>query len=906
MKPMKRTFLLYVAVPLLVAALFSALHFAPLVETTENRMYDMLLRAKPSIEESDRILLLNIDDTAIVNIGVWPWSRDIVARGLILLREFEARTVSLDIEYVEQSPLGVNSSVLNEEIPELFDSEFSRIRGNIEDLFDALAAGQISLEDAEEFVGDLTELTEESRQLLLDRVTDIARDNDELMQNTARLNGNAYFTVNMLSRPDPVVRDAAEEYAREHFAVDPEIASEAEGTFASAGGIRPTILPIMEGAAGLGFVNVHVDPDGVRRRINLLFENDGAYYPQLALSPVLDVLGNPRLVAEKDTLRLEEAQMPDGETTDISIPLTEDGKALIHWPRGGFADTYRHESYYRLVVHEELEERLLSNLRTMAEAGYLDYYEGDFDPLQAYEYAERIKEDVLAGGDPDQMDEYVEVRAAFFDAVGDFLAEGTEEAIIADLERVLEQPDVPDDLESEYEELLTEVPDNFDNTADVYERLSETRDTLSEQITDSIIFVGLTATGTVDIGVTPFSERYANVGTHASVANMILENDFLDAYPLWYSIVAAAALALIVAALIRKLDPLPSILVGVVATVVFLATGSLFFIQTGTYFPLLTPTLSIFFTFLSITAVKFIETAKERSFIKNAFSHYLSTDVINDLISDPSKLSLGGEKKYLTAFFTDVKGFSTISEQLDPTDLVKLLNSYLTEMSNIILDQRGTIDKYEGDAIISFFGAPVEYTDHAARACRSALRMKRMEAILNEHVTSENLSPNPLHTRIGINTGEMVVGNMGTAQKMDYTMMGNSVNLAARLEGVNKQYGTWILISETTRNEAGDEFLFRRLDRVRVVGITEPVRLFELVDERSAADGRTAEALEAFEEGLSRFEAQDWQQALEHFEATLEARPDDGPTKLYAKRCRDFMKKAPPANWDGVYNLSMK
>ncbi|MFP4613733.1 MAG: CHASE2 domain-containing protein [Spirochaetaceae bacterium] len=903
---MKRTFLLYVAVPLLVAALFSALHFAPLVETTENRMYDMLLRAKPSIEESDRILLLNIDDTAIVNIGVWPWSRDIVARGLILLREFEARTVSLDIEYVEQSPLGVNSSVLNEEIPELFDSEFSRIRGNIEDLFDALAAGQISLEDAEEFVGDLTELTEESRQLLLDRVTDIARDNDELMENTARLNGNAYFTVNMLSRPDPVVRDAAEEYAREHFAVDPEIASEAEGTFASAGGIRPTILPIMEGAAGLGFVNVHVDPDGVRRRINLLFENDGAYYPQLALSPVLDVLGNPRLVAEKDTLRLEEAQMPDGETTDISIPLTEDGKALIHWPRGGFADTYRHESYYRLVVHEELEERLLSNLRTMAEAGYLDYYEGDFDPLQAYEYAERIKEDVLAGGDPDQMDEYVEVRAAFFDAVGDFLAEGTEEAIIADLERVLEQPDVPDDLESEYEELLTEVPDNFDNTADVYERLSETRDTLSEQITDSIIFVGLTATGTVDIGVTPFSERYANVGTHASVANMILENDFLDAYPLWYSIVAAAALALIVAALIRKLDPLPSILVGVVATVVFLATGSLFFIQTGTYFPLLTPTLSIFFTFLSITAVKFIETAKERSFIKNAFSHYLSTDVINDLISDPSKLSLGGEKKYLTAFFTDVKGFSTISEQLDPTDLVKLLNSYLTEMSNIILDQRGTIDKYEGDAIISFFGAPVEYTDHAARACRSALRMKRMEAILNEHVTSENLSPNPLHTRIGINTGEMVVGNMGTAQKMDYTMMGNSVNLAARLEGVNKQYGTWILISETTRNEAGDEFLFRRLDRVRVVGITEPVRLFELVDERSAADGRTAEALEAFEEGLSRFEAQDWQQALEHFEATLEARPDDGPTKLYAKRCRDFMKKAPPANWDGVYNLSMK
>ena len=188
--------------------------------------------------------------------------------------------------------------------------------------------------------------------------------------------------------------------------------------------------------------------------------------------------------------------------------------------------------------------------------------------------------------------------------------------------------------------------------------------------------------------------------------------------------------------------------------------------------------------------------------MRNAWGHYLSSEVINDLLANPEKLNLGGEKKFITAMFTDVRGFSTISEVLDPTALVHLINLYLTEMSDIILELRGTIDKYEGDAIISFFGAPVDLPDHARRACMAAIRMKRAETALNERFLAEKLAPSALHTRIGINTGEMTVGNMGTPQRMDYTMMGSSVNLAARLEGVNKQYGTWILISEITQDSA--------------------------------------------------------------------------------------------------------
>ena len=397
-----------------------------------------------------------------------------------------------------------------------------------------------------------------------------------------------------------------------------------------------------------------------------------------------------------------------------------------------------------------------------------------------------------------------------------------------------------------------------------------------------------------------------NVGTHASLVNTILSGRFLDDLPWWYAALLGAVLCVIMTFAIRSLNPLLSILVGAGFLVLLAAADVTYFLLTGIFFNLLTPLLSVFFTLISLTLFKFLVLEKEKSFLRNAFSHYLSTDVINELITDPEKLNLGGEKKYLTAMFTDVRGFSTVSESLDPTDLVKLLNAYLTDMSDIILDLKGTIDKYEGDAIISFFGAPVAFDDHAAKACLSAVRMKKMEAILNEHFIKEEMSPTPLLTRLGINTGEMVVGNMGTSQKMDYTIMGSSVNLAARLEGVNKQYGTWVLISETTHNEAGAGFTTRKLDRVRVVGIKTPVRLYELIDEKNSAPKNINEGIEIFHQGLDFFEAKNWEKATEYFQAVRKIIPADGPSEVFIKRCNQYRKKPPADNWDGVFNLSVK
>ena len=292
--------------------------------------------------------------------------------------------------------------------------------------------------------------------------------------------------------------------------------------------------------------------------------------------------------------------------------------------------------------------------------------------------------------------------------------------------------------------------------------------------------------------------------------------------------------------------------------------------------------------------------------LRRAFSTYLSEDVVEEIVTDPTRLQLGGEKRFMTALFTDIRNFTAIAEVLSPEHLVELLNYYLSSMSDIILEQKGTIDKYEGDAIVSFFGAPLLLPDHASRACETAIMMKRLENEINHYIAENTLSPAPLHTRMGINSGDMVVGNMGTQRKMNYTIVSNAVNLAARLEGVNKQYGTWILASETTIKETQGRLLTRRLDRIRVVGINEPVRIYEVVEIKEDAPADLHEKIRLFRHAFDLFESRSWENALEAFNRLLEQFPGDAPSLLYVNRCRQFLEYPPPDDWDGVFTFEEK
>jgi adenylate cyclase len=891
-------------IPFAVAAFFSLANLLGFYRNAELRIYDLALHLKPAVPENPSLLFLDIDDTAIAKVGSFPWSRDLMADGLITMSEFGAAYAVFDIEYVDPSPRGVDAQLLEQEVPELFGSEFGLIKQNIRDLFEALRQGNIGLADAADYIRQLEELTDSSRQKLLAKVAEIARDNDAYLGRAARLFGKTFFTVNMVPEPEPNLSEELRRYVLDNIAL-PRV-QVAEGLPHMAADIRPAILPVMRGALGAGFPNVVIDRDGVRRRIDLVRGYGERFFAQLGFAALLDWLGGPEVSVEASRIVLKGAQLPGKGRRDLVIPLAEGRRFLINWPKKKYLDSFRHLTYWELVRYRRLEQDLVHNLKLMEGAGYLAEFKGNYGLLDPFRYAQRILEEVLGGGDLRGMEEYRQARETFFRDVGQFLEGPAEAELAGKYENLLASGQLKESDRAAVRQVQEALPKVFAATREVYKNLAQSRATLQEELKGSFCILGWTGTSTTDIGVTPFEEEYMNVGTHAAVVNTILSGRFLDSLAWWVSALAALGLAVAVYFLTHRLGPLGSILVGLGFLVLIAALGLGFFLVTGIYLQLLTPLLTVFFTLFVLILFKFLVLEKEKSYIRNAFSHYLSTDVINELIADPEKLKLGGEKKLLTAMFTDVRGFSTISETMDPTELVKLLNAYLTEMSNIVLELRGTIDKYEGDAIIAFFGAPVTYADHAGRACTAAVRMKKMEKYLNEHFLTEKVSPGPLVTRIGLNTGEMVVGNMGTAQKMDYTIMGNSVNLASRLEGVNKQYGTWILASEATRQEAGEAFAWRQMDRVRVVGISQPVRLYELLEERSAVDASTLAAVEIFHQAQALFEARDWDKAAGLFEEVRRLLPADGPAEVFLKRCQEFKRKPPADSWDGVFNLTMK
>lgn len=243
--------------------------------------------------------------------------------------------------------------------------------------------------------------------------------------------------------------------------------------------------------------------------------------------------------------------------------------------------------------------------------------------------------------------------------------------------------------------------------------------------------------------------------------------------------------------------------------------------------------------------VSMIETKRyqqEKNQLQSAFSKYVSPDVVDQIIHHPEIMHLGGEKQFLSCMFTDLQGFTSMSDSMDPVKLVRVLNMYLNEMSEVIIALGGTIDKFEGDAIMAFFGAPISFQDHAYRCCKAALRMKKMESIINAQLLSENIISKPLHTRIGINSGDMVVGNVGSIKRIDYTVIGGNVNIAARIENVNKDYNTSILISEQTYEIVKDYFNTRKVDTVQLRGISRPVTVYELLNEKLPLNVETTES----------------------------------------------------------------
>jgi adenylate cyclase len=309
----------------------------------------------------------------------------------------------------------------------------------------------------------------------------------------------------------------------------------------------------------------------------------------------------------------------------------------------------------------------------------------------------------------------------------------------------------------------------------------------------------------------------------------------------------------------------------------------------------------------SVAYVAVVE-GRDKRRIKGAFAKYVSPDVVDEIAEDPAALRLGGQKRPLTILFSDLSGFTTLSEKMDPEDLVTLLNDYLHDMTQVVLDEGGTLDKYIGDAVMAFWNAPKAYPDHADRAMRAAVTMQRHMAALNRRWQGAHAAREELKARIGIHTGEVVVGNLGGEGRFSYSAIGDAVNLAARLEPANKTYDTLTMVSQATLT-AGDaaKVRVRELDYVAVKGKEEPVVVYELLELKGVGLPEEKEqALRHYEQGMAQYKRHQWAAAKAHFLAALEADPADGPSRLYAERCDAHIAHPPPPDWDFVVRRQEK
>ncbi len=466
-----------------------------------------------------------------------------------------------------------------------------------------------------------------------------------------------------------------------------------------------------------------------------------------------------------------------------------------------------------------------------------------------------------------------------------------------------------------------------------------------------IVIVGSTAQGANDLRNTPFDSGQPGLEVHASVIDNIISQDFIKKTKTVpeYDYLAVIILGLIIAFIVPRSGAITGL--GSTAMVIVLYTYICMwaFSKYGLWINMVYPLIGVFLLYTTLTAYHFLVEEKNKRFLHSTFASYLSPELIDDMVSSETMPELGGEARIITAFFTDIQSFSVFSEKLTASQLVELLNEYLSAMTDILLEQKGTLDKYEGDAIIAFLGAPMNLPDHPLRACRVAVDMQGELIDLRNRWKSEkqlqgepernikNLPPeewapgdkwpkvvHDMMMRIGINSGEIVVGNMGSTMRMNYTMMGDSVNLAARLEAGAKQYGIYTAVSEYTLNmefinEKGEKdrainhVEARFIDNITVVGKSEPVKIYELCAMKGGLTEHEKELFNLFDQGMGYYLNMRWEAAIECFKESLKfERFPEGkttPSEVYIKRCEEFMVNppVPPGEkWDGVYRLTEK
>jgi adenylate cyclase len=440
----------------------------------------------------------------------------------------------------------------------------------------------------------------------------------------------------------------------------------------------------------------------------------------------------------------------------------------------------------------------------------------------------------------------------------------------------------------------------------------------AERVAQRIAVIGTSAVGLLDIKATPVDESMPGVEVQAQILENMLTKSVL-AYPNYASgveLLTALAFGALIVVLAPYLGAMTLLVLGIGVALALVAGAAYFYSQHGLLFDLTFPLLSTFVIYITLVFINYFREQKDRRRIRSAFGQYLSPALVEQLAQSPKKLVLGGEVRDMTIMFSDVRGFTTISESFkdDPQGLTQLMNRFLTPMTNAIIERKGTIDKYIGDAIMAFWNAPLDDRDHERHACEAALDMLRRVGELNRarelEAKSEGVPFLPLNIGIGVNTGQCVVGNMGSDLRFDYSVLGDSVNLASRLEGRSKSYGTPIIIGSKTATKLSEDFAAIEIDLITVKGKKEPEYIYALLGgpEEARADEfrRMRDQLSLM---LGKYRKRDWHGALETLHLVRHTSNGFGLNEiydLYLTRINSFQEAAPPDDWNGVYAFETK
>ena len=932
------------AIGVIVSLVLSALSFTHVYEDQESSIYDWRFRLRNQLfgepHQNPKLSTIDIDDLALQTYG-WPLTRDWHARLIETIHQYGARMIGFDIFFYEPS-----SQLLSvEEIAALEQDVLtkSEVLGLITDydkeLIDASQKSNIVFH-AQTF----------------ETVTDTIPDAIEFAKNNTRdLSETEQEALNLLYPYSiPVPSQAVSEDL--YQAIDMEV----------------PLPPFIASSRGVGFALPKPDHDGIVRRYRLGLVYDGRIYFALGLIMACDYLNVPLETVQfipGQHVALPNATFPDGSTSNVRIPISGACEMLVNWA-GPYHSTFQHMPFNLILDFAQLNPSNKA-LKTAKRVAHI--------APEALEDPALFLEKMRAEGAPNLPDEALMDIAAtlsLYQMMENFITENPDQNV----EAFVKSLGIPEEEVSAYAEgwqppfadialnlrivqVLNENPElpikqigeklGVSRLEDIKYGVGVIRDLLrtggvkpehhplyfeelitsaglqgsqesdriitEEDFKDTVFFYGLTATGTHDLNPTPFGPREAMLGAHANVFNTIVTKNFLTRIPKWANALIMVAFGLLIGFLVPRFTAIPGAAIIIALLGIYLVIAFLVFAKAGIWIDALGPIVTLILGYLSITLYSYVQKEKEKEFVQGAFGHFLDPRVITNIVENPDLLNqLGGDARVMTAFFSDVASFSSISENLTPVELVETINEYLTEMCEIIEEHNGTIDKFEGDAIVAFWGAPIVQEDHAERSVLAAIDMQDRMKVLRKKWEDEGTMLELrqkweaegrgtfFSVRMGINTGEMVVGNMGSKTRVDYTMLGDAVNLAARLEGAGKPYGVTTMISESTYLVTRALIEARELDSIRVVGKDEPVRVYEVLGRTGQVDPQKLQVVDLFNEGVGKYRERHWEEAISFFEQGLAIDPDEGPCAVYIDRCRDFMANPPPEDWDAVHNLDAK